>query len=307
MFLLGELGSSREATSRSPCAVAPTMLPVRQWRPHERSGSLVTDNLTKDYGSFRAARGPQPVHSAGEVVGLLGPNGSGKSTALRLMLGFLQPTRGRAPSAVSTAGASVEARKRVAYLPGELRSTTPPGAGSSRSSRSARGDTPAEVDARQKARHRSTARSRTCPAAEAGRWLSAVLVPKVPLIILRRTDQHARPDDARRASGATADARTCAVRRCCSRRTCWTRSKRCATASRSCAGANSFTCRRCRRSVKGAVSHTVLTGPQPPPTPAPAAPNSANTVTADGPHSDDLRGPLRCCSTESWRSPLADP
>jgi ABC-2 type transport system ATP-binding protein len=52
----------------------------------------------------------------------LGPNGSGKTTALRLLLGFLQPTSGKA----SIAGHdcwhdSVAARRHVAYLPGELR------------------------------------------------------------------------------------------------------------------------------------------------------------------------------------------
>src|SRR5262249_29634479 len=58
----------------------------------------------------------------GEVFGLLGPNGSGKSTALRLMLGFLRPTLGRAAIAgFDCWSQGVEARRRVAYLPGELR------------------------------------------------------------------------------------------------------------------------------------------------------------------------------------------
>jgi len=59
---------------------------------------------------------------SGEIFGLLGPNGSGKSTAIRLILGFLQPTSGKS----SVAGfdcwqQSVEVRKRLSYLPGELR------------------------------------------------------------------------------------------------------------------------------------------------------------------------------------------
>jgi ABC-2 type transport system ATP-binding protein len=33
---------------------------------------------------------------AGEVYGLLGPNGSGKSTTLKIILGLVSPTRGRA-------------------------------------------------------------------------------------------------------------------------------------------------------------------------------------------------------------------
>ena len=83
---------------------------------------LVVENLTKDYGSFRALADLTMSVAAGEVVGLLGPNGSGKSTALRLMLGFLRPTRGRARiGGFDCWTESVEARKRVAYLPGELR------------------------------------------------------------------------------------------------------------------------------------------------------------------------------------------
>lgn len=83
---------------------------------------LVAERLTKDYGRFRALDDLNLALAPGEVFGLLGPNGSGKSTALRSMLGFLRPTLGRATIAgfdCWTQG--VEARRRVAYLPGELR------------------------------------------------------------------------------------------------------------------------------------------------------------------------------------------
>ena len=57
---------------------------------------LRTEHLTKDYGRYRALNDVDLDVAPGEVVGLLGPNGSGKTTALRLVLGFLQPTSGRA-------------------------------------------------------------------------------------------------------------------------------------------------------------------------------------------------------------------
>ena len=83
---------------------------------------LHTEHLTKDYGRFRALDDVTLTVAPGEVFGLLGPNGSGKTTALRLLLGFLQPTAGKA----SIKGHdcwhdSVAARRQVAYLPGELR------------------------------------------------------------------------------------------------------------------------------------------------------------------------------------------
>jgi len=83
---------------------------------------LATQNLTKDYGSFRAVDSLNLAIAPGEIFGLLGPNGSGKTTALRLMLGFLRPTHGSATIAgFDCWEQSVEVRQRVAYLPGELR------------------------------------------------------------------------------------------------------------------------------------------------------------------------------------------
>jgi ABC-2 type transport system ATP-binding protein len=83
---------------------------------------LSTEQLTKDYGRFRALDGFELRIAPGEVFGLLGPNGSGKTTALRLLLGFLRPTSGRARIAGHDCWHDgVAARRHVAYLPGELR------------------------------------------------------------------------------------------------------------------------------------------------------------------------------------------
>ncbi|MCI0376079.1 MAG: ABC transporter ATP-binding protein [Gemmataceae bacterium] len=83
---------------------------------------LRTEQLTKDYNGFRALDRLDLEIGAGEIFGLLGPNGSGKSTALRLLLGFLRSTSGRAfISGHDCWTHSIEARRQVAYLPGELR------------------------------------------------------------------------------------------------------------------------------------------------------------------------------------------
>jgi ABC-2 type transport system ATP-binding protein len=83
---------------------------------------LRTDGLTKDYGRHRALDNLHLAIAPGEIFGLLGPNGSGKSTALRLTLGFLRPTAGRATVAGHDCWHDgVAARRHIAYLPGELR------------------------------------------------------------------------------------------------------------------------------------------------------------------------------------------
>src|SRR5262245_4045240 len=83
---------------------------------------LRTERLTKDYGTYRALDQLDLAVAPGEVFGLLGPNGSGKTTALRLFLGFLRPTAGAAwVDGHHCWHDSVAARRKVAYLPGELR------------------------------------------------------------------------------------------------------------------------------------------------------------------------------------------
>jgi ABC-2 type transport system ATP-binding protein len=83
---------------------------------------LHIEQLTKHYGALCALDHLDLEVRPGEILGLLGPNGSGKSTALRLLLGFLRPTSGRASIAGHDCWKdSKGARQHVAYLPGELR------------------------------------------------------------------------------------------------------------------------------------------------------------------------------------------
>jgi len=81
-----------------------------------------TQGLTKTYGTVQALSELTLAIEAGEVFGLLGPNGSGKTTTIRLLLGLLRPTAGGASVAGFDCWAqSLEVRRRVSYLPGELR------------------------------------------------------------------------------------------------------------------------------------------------------------------------------------------
>ena len=81
-----------------------------------------THSLTKCYRRFTALDACSLGVEAGEVFGLLGPNGAGKTTLLRLLLGYLQPTSGRATiGGLDCQRQSVAARQLVSYLPGEAR------------------------------------------------------------------------------------------------------------------------------------------------------------------------------------------
>jgi ABC-2 type transport system ATP-binding protein len=57
---------------------------------------LTLERLGKDFGTTAALKELSFSLYGGEVVCLLGPNGAGKTTTMRLMLGLLRPTRGRA-------------------------------------------------------------------------------------------------------------------------------------------------------------------------------------------------------------------
>jgi ABC-2 type transport system ATP-binding protein len=52
----------------------------------------------------------------GEVFGFLGPNGAGKTTTLKMLMGLVRPTRGRA-EVLGRSVPDVEAQRRLGYLP----------------------------------------------------------------------------------------------------------------------------------------------------------------------------------------------
>jgi ABC-2 type transport system ATP-binding protein len=88
----------------------------------ENGALIVTEGLTKVYKRVIALEGLSLQVGRGEVYGLLGPNGSGKTTTIRLLLGLLRPTAGRATVAgFDSWRSSLDVRRLVSYLPGELR------------------------------------------------------------------------------------------------------------------------------------------------------------------------------------------
>jgi ABC-2 type transport system ATP-binding protein len=80
------------------------------------------EQLTKSYGQNRGIVDVDFSVEAGEVFGYLGPNGAGKSTTIRLLLDLIRPTRGRFTIfGLDSRRKSVEIRRRLGYLPGDLR------------------------------------------------------------------------------------------------------------------------------------------------------------------------------------------
>ncbi len=76
-----------------------------------------TQDLTKRFGDFTAVDRVSFEILPGEVIGLLGPNGSGKTTTIRMLLGLLLPTSGKAEVlGFNVYQQAEEIRKRVGYV-----------------------------------------------------------------------------------------------------------------------------------------------------------------------------------------------
>ncbi|MGE5548436.1 MAG: ATP-binding cassette domain-containing protein [Solirubrobacterales bacterium] len=79
--------------------------------------AIVTEGLSKSFGSFIAVDRLDMVIGKGEVVGFIGPNGAGKSTTIRMLCGLLRPSAGRALVAGLDVGRQPEAvRARIGYM-----------------------------------------------------------------------------------------------------------------------------------------------------------------------------------------------
>lgn len=82
--------------------------------------AITTQNLSKNFGRFRALDNFNITVESGRVHGFLGPNGAGKSTTIRVLLGMLRATSGKARVLGMDPWAdSVALHHRLAYVSGD--------------------------------------------------------------------------------------------------------------------------------------------------------------------------------------------
>jgi ABC-2 type transport system ATP-binding protein len=78
---------------------------------------IAAEELTKSYGARRGVIELAFSVRRGEVFGFLGPNGAGKTTTIRLLLGFLRPSAGRATiNGLDAWEQAPEVHRSIAYL-----------------------------------------------------------------------------------------------------------------------------------------------------------------------------------------------
>jgi len=93
----------------------------------EGTPAIVAEKLCKTYSEgifarkkFQALKTVSFTVNQGEIFGLLGPNGAGKTTFIKVLLGIIKKTKGRASMMGYPAG-SKKCRQMVGYLPERLR------------------------------------------------------------------------------------------------------------------------------------------------------------------------------------------
>ncbi len=84
------------------------------------SKAIEARGLTKDYKGVVALDDLDLAVDEGEIFGFLGPNGAGKTTTIRLLMGFIAPTKGTATVfGLDARRDYVKAHSKMAYVPAE--------------------------------------------------------------------------------------------------------------------------------------------------------------------------------------------
>ena len=79
---------------------------------------IEVDKLTKSFGPFIAVDNISFSLKRGEVLGFLGPNGAGKTTTMRMITGFLSPTKGSIKVCDNdVAKYPLEIKEKIGYVP----------------------------------------------------------------------------------------------------------------------------------------------------------------------------------------------
>ena len=78
---------------------------------------IEVENVSRFFGDFCAVNDISFSIPTGEIVGLLGPNGAGKTTTMRMITGFLEPSKGSVKiDGIDVVENPVEAKK-IGYMP----------------------------------------------------------------------------------------------------------------------------------------------------------------------------------------------
>lgn len=78
---------------------------------------IISENLTKRFGSFVATDHISFSVRRGEIFGFLGANGAGKTTAMRMLCGLSRPSEGRAVVAgFDVASQAEQVKRHIGYM-----------------------------------------------------------------------------------------------------------------------------------------------------------------------------------------------
>ena len=79
---------------------------------------IEVQDLWKSYGGFHALLGINFNVARGEIVGFCGPNGAGKTTCMKILTGYMLPSRGKVRvGGVDAVESSLATRQMIGYLP----------------------------------------------------------------------------------------------------------------------------------------------------------------------------------------------
>lgn len=79
---------------------------------------IKVQGLSKNYGDVQAVKSINFEINDGEIVGFLGENGAGKTTTLKMLTGYLVPTKGNVEiNDLNINDSALEIQKQIGYLP----------------------------------------------------------------------------------------------------------------------------------------------------------------------------------------------
>ena len=80
--------------------------------------SIQVNQVSKIYKKQRALNGVSFSLDKGQIIGFLGPNGAGKSTMMKILTGFVKPSKGEVfVHEMDVLQNPLEAQKKIGYLP----------------------------------------------------------------------------------------------------------------------------------------------------------------------------------------------